>query len=169
MYISSPLPLNNLVLWSLLYGLDASIRLGRKGGTQIKEHPSFDVPRLHPKHIIYKRVFFVSDFSIKRHNTNSLLLDVLKVFYALDLTCFGVAEGFICKTERVLFSCSSLLRSSALCVRLPASHSSLCPVEEENPLQKKVSFDARVKIDGAPRGHPRITKHHPAENSTDPF
>ena len=117
-----------------------------------------------PKHIIYiKEVFFLYlILSIKRHNNNSLLLDVLKVFYALDfdvLWCCG-RLSFAKRREsssRVLHYyvvvrcvCDWNSRPILLCVQL----------EEGKTLsKKKVSFERAYKE--------RSTKEHPTQKPSE--
>ena len=169
---TSPYPYHSMVLWSLLYGLDASTRLGRKRGglekngvlskerrteaqkKQQKERATFT----NPKHIIYiKGLFFVSDsslcLSIKRHN-NSLLLDVL-VFYALDdvLCCCG-RLSFAKRRES-----SSRVLHYYVVVRCVCDWNSrpillFVQLEEGKTLSKRKSPNARIK-----RGRPKNTPH----------
>ena len=94
--------------------------------------------------------------SIKRHNTNSLLLDVLKVFYALDddvLWCCG-RLSFAKRRES-----SSRVLHYYVVVRCVCDWNSrpillFVQLEEGKTLSKRKSPNARIK-----RGRPKNTPH----------
>ena len=103
---TSPHPYHSIIWYSGVCFMDSTPRYVwvEKGGDSKRMSPSYGEPSTftNPKHIIYiKEVFFLYlILSIKRHNTNSLLLDVLKVFYALDFDVLWCCGRLSCAKRR---------------------------------------------------------------------